>query len=224
MTPPAISALIPLYHNERFIAEAVESVLRQTLPVMEIVIVDDGSTDGSIAAVPDSPLIKIFARPHSGLAATLNHALTQTKGDWLAFLDHDDRWLPTKLEKQYAALQQNPESNLCFCQARKFYDNAPVSGVGNEILNGVAKSGFFVSRAIFDQVGPFSDTTQSGHDFLDWYTRAQELKLHSHIVPEVLYERRIHENNMGLREPDKQRASYFTALKASLDRRRANTS
>ena len=219
MSSPSVSVIIPLYNNERFIGEAVHSILNQTLPVKEIIVVDDGSTDGSISAVPSSPLVKVISRPHTGIGPSLNVGIKNATGSALAFLDSDDRWLPTKLERQIEALESDAPCDMIFCQAQIFYDNSPYSGE-QSILNGVSTSGFMIKRHTFDQVGLFSEG-EDAHKFMTWYALALEKKLRSHIVPEVLFERRIHDSNTGIRGHAGQRASYFTTIKAMLDRRRA---
>lgn len=218
MTTAHISAIVPLYNCPRFISEAVNSILAQSLPVLEIIVVDDGSTDNSLSAVPTHPKVRLIPRPHAGLAATLNHGVSCAHGSILAFLDNDDRWLPSKLERQIEQLQSGDDTNLVFCQARVFQDReASVPGI--EIINGVSKSGMMLRRTAFNRIGPFPETTGE-HDFIGWYARAQELGFSTTIVQEILYERRIHDRNDGILQRDRQRASYFTSIKALLDRRR----
>jgi glycosyltransferase involved in cell wall biosynthesis len=217
-----VSVIIPLYNCSRFIAEAVRSVLRQTVSVSEILVVDDGSTDDSVAAVPSDPLVSVIRRPHAGLAATLNHGVASAKGEILAFLDSDDRWLPTKLEKQLTHLAGSDGDILLFGQARVFREGAAPSA-SIEVVNGVAKSALLLTRSVFDRIGPFP-TEEGAHDFLSWYARAQELGVSSHVIPEVLFERRIHGENDGILQKDRQRANYFASLKTMLDRRRQNES
>lgn len=220
MATEQVSVIIPLYNGSRFIAEAVHSVLQQTVPALEILVIDDGSTDNSIAAVPTHPKVNVIARPHAGIAPTLNHGVSCSRGSIFAFLDSDDRWMTTKLEKQLARLDSTTKNELIFSQARVFQENqeAPLE---EEIVNGVAKSAMVLRRTTFDQIGPFPEK-EGAHDFLDWYARAQELGLSTHVIPEVLYERRIHDSNDGILQRDRQRANYFASLKTMLDRRRKN--
>ncbi len=106
-----ITVIIPTYNRLAFLKEALHSVLQQTHPPLEIIIIDDASTDGTadwLKAHP-SKLIRYFRIPNSGPAIARNKAAALAKGEWLAFLDSDDYWLPQKLETQVQFLKQNPE-------------------------------------------------------------------------------------------------------------------
>ena len=220
MSTPAVSVIIPTYNRARYIAEAVQSVLQQTVPVLEILVVDDGSTDETIAAVPDHPWVRVIARPHTGIAPTVNHGVTQARGDVLAFLDSDDRWVPTKLELQLARLDSYAPPELIFGQARIFYEDQPASQP-EEIVNGIGRSALLLRQSTFERIGPFPEQSDA-HDVLDWYARAQELKIPTHIIPTVLFERRIHDQNEGTRQKERQRSLYLASIKTMLDRRRKN--
>jgi glycosyltransferase involved in cell wall biosynthesis len=100
-TPNTITAIIPVHNGERHLAEAIQSVLAQTLPPGEIIVVDDGSTDAS-AAIAQSfgAPVRVLAQPNLGPAAARNLGLAHATGDLLAFLDADDLWTPNKLARQ----------------------------------------------------------------------------------------------------------------------------
>ena len=123
---PSVSAIIPLYNRPEIIRHAVESVFWQTLPVSELVLVDDGSTqdvEGEVRQLVDeTPAWKdrvVFVRQENqGQSAALNNALARAKGDWIAFSAHDDLWLPGKLEWQFRAIEKFKERcGLCFTDA-----------------------------------------------------------------------------------------------------------
>jgi len=98
---PAISVVIPAYNAEAFVARAIESVLAQTLPVAEIVVVDDGSRDATAdIAERLGGSIRVLRQSNSGPAAARNHGVRAARSEWIAFLDADDAWLPSKLERQ----------------------------------------------------------------------------------------------------------------------------
>jgi len=217
-----VSVIIPLYNRPRLIVEAVQSVLNQTVLPREIIVVDDGSTDESVAAVPVHPIVKVIALPHAGIASTMNHGVGLAQGSILAFLDSDDRWTTTKLEKQLARLNSTSGDELIFCLVRIFQDDQEASQP-EEIVSGITKPTMILRRTLFDLIGPFPEG-KGAHDFIDWYARAQELGLATHVIPEVLYERRIHDGNDGILQRDSQRANYFASLKNMLNRRRKNES
>ena len=217
-----VSVIIPLFNCSAFVAEAVESVLGQTVPPREIIVVDDGSTDGSLMAVPKHPLVRVIARPHAGIAPTLNHGVRCATGSILAFLDSDDVWLPTKLAKQLAHLNASSANELIFGYSQVFVEG-DMSESSTEAVPGVAKSALLLRKEVFDLIGPFAEG-KGAHDFLDWYARARELQVFSHVIPEVLFRRRIHGQNDGILQQAQQRANYFASLKKVLDRRRQNES
>jgi len=213
-----VSVIIPLFNGARFVAEAVHSVLNQTYPIYEVLVIDDGSKDGSVAAVPVHEKVKVIERPHEGIAPTLNFGVTQATGQVLAFLDSDDRWLPSKLDQQLARLESAQLREIIFCRTRVFQGHQPVAADA-EIVNGIAKSAMILRRDDFDLIGQFPSEA-GAHDFLGWYARSVEVGLATHVIPEVLFERRVHDQNDGLLQREQQRTNYFGALKAMLDRRR----
>ena len=112
-----ISAVIPTYNRRVEVSHAIESVLSQTVPVYEIVVVDDGSTDGTAEFISDryGPRVRVLRQKNAGVAASRNLGIREAQGDWVAFLDSDDFWFPSKIERQVEALASH-ESNpgICF--------------------------------------------------------------------------------------------------------------
>ncbi|MBI4892557.1 MAG: glycosyltransferase family 2 protein [Acidobacteria bacterium] len=103
--PPKISVVIPAYNAEMTIRKALDSVLRQTIKPLEIVVVDDGSADGTVLAVQKyGSGVKLLRQANQGAGAARNHGVEAALGDWIAFLDADDEWLPGKLERQLLAI------------------------------------------------------------------------------------------------------------------------
>lgn len=213
---PSISVIIPMYKAVPLVAEAIESILSQTLPVTRIIAVEDGPSDGSGDFVASRfPTVQVVRKVHGGLADTLNHGLAQVRTELVAFLDHDDRWLPRKTAAQVAALAADAALDMVFCHAEQFVSTED----GERIvaaLPGIAKAGGLFRMHAVRRVGPFG----AGHDFLDWYARAMEAGLRYTVLDEVLFQRRIHENNMGMTAKADQTRSYLVTLKAMLDRRR----
>jgi glycosyltransferase involved in cell wall biosynthesis len=129
---PQVSVIIPTYNRATLLREAIKSILRQTYQDYEIVVVDDGSTDDTAAVMKQlirqqsvgAERIRYLFQENRGKSAALNYGLRQVRGEWIAFLDSDDQWLPTKLEEQFCAIQQCvPNSEACFTNAR--YINNP---------------------------------------------------------------------------------------------------
>ncbi len=113
-TTPTISAVIPCYNAAPFLRETLDSILNQTYKPLEVIVVDDGSTDdsASIAQSYGSP-VRVIRQENQGESVARNRGMDEARGDWVALLDADDRWLPNKLERQVAALSQATEDVVC---------------------------------------------------------------------------------------------------------------
>jgi glycosyltransferase involved in cell wall biosynthesis len=97
---PSVSAVIPAYNAEQFISDPIQSVLAQTFEIAEIIVVDDGSSDRTAEVAAGFPRTQVIRRPNGGQAAARNTGIHAASGEWIAFLDHDDVWLPRKTEIQ----------------------------------------------------------------------------------------------------------------------------
>lgn len=114
-----VSVIIPVYKVEQYIADTVQSVLNQTYQNFELIIVDDGSPDRSIEICQqfDDPRIKIIRQNNQGVSAARNNGIRQAQGEYIAFLDADDIWLPEKLEKHIKHLETSPKVGVSFCRS-----------------------------------------------------------------------------------------------------------
>jgi glycosyltransferase involved in cell wall biosynthesis len=223
---PLVSVIIPVYNGDRYLGEAIESALAQTYRPIEIIIVDDGSTDNSAqVAKRFSPSVQYVHQPNSGLGAARNCGAGLAKGDYLAFLDADDIWMEDKLTLQMAVFQSNPEADFVFGHVQQFISLELDENQRNKIycpaekMPGFSASAMLIKRESFLRVGAFETNWQIG-EFINWYIRAKEKGLTSFMLPEVVLKRRLHADNMGIRGRD-SRNDYVRILKASLDRRRA---
>jgi glycosyltransferase involved in cell wall biosynthesis len=223
---PLISVMIGVYDAERYLGEAIESVFAQTYAPVELIVVDDGSTDGSGEVARSYGNRLTFARQeNAGNGAARNRAVELAKGSLFAFLDADDRFVPTKLERQYAAMTADPALDVVFGHVQEFVspeltdaERAGIRSPAPAPARWTAPNLMLIRRDSFMRVGPFSETVRVGVT-VDWYARAMEAGLTSAVIPDVVLERRLHLNNNGLRERD-SRSHYLHVLKASLDRRR----
>src|ERR1039458_7717935 len=117
----SISVVIPAYNAFAFIAETLDSVLQQTFPPDEILVIDDGSTDDT-ASIAESfgPPVRVFRRPNSRQGASRNFGVQKASCEWIAFIDADDLWEPNKLERQMTELASHPEADLCYTDHERF--------------------------------------------------------------------------------------------------------
>lgn len=220
-----ISVIIPLFNGERFIAEALASVLSQTFRPLEVLVVDDGSIDNGAQIARAVAGVKVLQKTHTGLAATLNYGVYHAKGDLLAFLDADDRWVADKLAWQVAALVEDPALAMVFGHCRQFtqvQENDEWREIFMSRQPGVHKSGMLIRRHTWETIGEFTED-DGKHDFLDWYARSVELGIKSRVLEPVLFERRVHDQNMGRRIAEHVRTRYLQTLRHSLLRRRQGT-
>jgi glycosyltransferase involved in cell wall biosynthesis len=225
-----ISVILPVYNGERFLAEAIEALQRQTLPAAEVVAVDDGSTDSSAALLADYPQIRWLSQPNAGCAVARNRGVAQAAHEIIAFLDQDDVWLPQRLESCAAVLENDPAIGFVVCGTENFLTPG-LDVVPNWLdprMVGVPQHGFgtsslMVRRATFEAVGQF-DPTQVPFDDSEWRLRALDAGTHYVHLNDVLVRRRIHENNLSgtLRGTPAQGAAMAKLFHASLKRRRAS--
>lgn len=223
--PGDVSVVIPAYNSERYLGEAIDSCLQQSHPPNEVIVVDDGSTDGTReVALGFGSSVRYIFQENGGSARARNSGATAAGGEFLAFLDSDDLWLPDKLERQLACFETDPELDLVFGHARQFI--CPLvagqpgipSTVSDLPLPAQVPSAMLARRRAFDRVGLFAPELRIG-DCLDWYARARDAGLKDLMLPAVLFHRRIHDRNLGRTQKDR-RSDYVRALKANLDRRR----
>jgi len=217
------SVIIPAFNAGRFLGEAIDSVLGQSRPPFELIVVDDGSTDATASVARRSPAVRYIAQPHGGIAAARNRGVSSATGNCLAFLDADDRWTPGKLEAQLAAVEADPELDVLLGHCVEVRQSEwaarlerPVPPDGG--VPGYLAGACLIRRAAFERVGPFEATLRAG-EFIDWFLRARARGLRIRMLPGVVLWRRLHDANHGVTE----RASYSDyarILKNDLDRRR----
>lgn len=221
-----VSVIVPIHNGERYLRETLESILAQAYRPLEVVAVDDGSTDssGKIAKSFGSE-VRYVSQAQQGHPAARNTGVNVSRGAFVAFLDHDDLWTPNKLELQMEYFRRDPDCDLVFGHIRNFFSpdmtadaRAKVS-VPLDPLPGLLQGSMLARRESFLRVGLFSEEQGTG-DFLDWYGRAMALGLKCHMLAETVVHRRIHYSNY-MRTHQHERHHYVRILKQLLDRQRA---
>jgi glycosyltransferase involved in cell wall biosynthesis len=160
-SPPTISAIIPAYNAAAFIGSAIESALAQTCPPVEIIVVDDGSTDDTAEVVRQfAEPVRLLTQTNGGPAAARNHAARAASGEWLAFLDADDLWLPQKLEREIAFISDASVA-IVHCLAEGQEEKLAIpDDVDFERLwtrNCISNSSVLLRRTAFEQAGGFDE-------------------------------------------------------------------
>jgi glycosyltransferase involved in cell wall biosynthesis len=221
-----ISCVVPVYNGERFLAEGLDSVLAQTRPPDEVIVVDDGSTDGTAeVAARYAGRVTYLRQNNAGSPAARNRGVASSRGDLIAFLDADDLWHPEKLAKQAARFEARPELGLCVTLVRNFWipelrheeerlRGHPFTGD----LPGMAPQCLLARRSVFDIVGPLDESLRLGDD-TDWFLRAADKGIVLEMLKEVLTYRRIHHSNLT-RQVTVLREAMVDVVRESLRRRR----
>jgi glycosyltransferase involved in cell wall biosynthesis len=216
--PDFISVIIPAFNSEEHISEAIASVLAQTLAPAQIIVIDDGSTDGTAACAAAYSRVELIRQENGGPGVARNAGLLRARGNWIAFLDSDDLWAPQKLEKQLAAAHAQ-NVRIVFTgmrvgrqQADRDYDMKP------EILRGFHASTLLAHRSIFAEYGHFFESGKMG-EFVEWMARVEEGSVPVCVLPEALVSRRIHTTNLGIRERHRRKEYVHLVRQIQLRRR-----
>lgn len=209
----SIAVIVPVWNGERFLSEAIASIRAQTLQPDKVLVVDDGSSDGTAAWLAEQPDLVVLSQPNRGTGAARNRAIKASETPLLAFLDADDIWHPEYLEHQRDALTRAPALEASFTAVEQFYED----GRPSEVIAGFSLSAMVLRRQAFDRIGLFEETP-GVPEFATWFLRAAEAGLRHARMDELLSKRRIHADNKGRRAGTGR--EYVRALKASLDRRR----
>lgn len=227
MTVERVSCIIPAYNSERFISEAIESVLGQSQPPAEVIVVDDGSTDRT------SHIVKIFEdrvryllQATAGPAATRNTGIAAAGQQFVAFLDADDRWHCDKLACQLDCFQSDPSLDVCVTFAQNFW-TLELAEEANRLQNhprgqsipAYVSGAMLARRDVFDRVGLFNEDLWFA-DAAEWFMRARRLGISIRLLPEVLLYHRIHGQNISRRFSERSKLEFLGVVRDSILRRR----
>jgi glycosyltransferase involved in cell wall biosynthesis len=224
MSRPLLSVVIPCYNAARFLPEAAASVLAQRYEPLEILLVDDGSTDSTPEIAPAlAPEVRYLRQENRGPAAARNWGLREARGEIVAFLDADDLWPEGKLDLQMGRLLADPALDLVSGRVR--YVELPGGQIpdlhfetpGRE-LPGIHIGAAVYRRRAFDVVGGFDESLRYSEDH-DWFLRAREADLKMLVVAEVTLLYRHHDSNMTRHVPGRN-AIQTLVIHKSLQRRR----
>jgi glycosyltransferase involved in cell wall biosynthesis len=224
-----ISCIIPCYNAERFLGEAIESVMAQTLAPAEIIVIDDGSTDGSAAvAARYAGQVRYLRQVNAGPAAARNRGIDLTDGEFVAFLDADDLWHPEKLQRQAARFAACAELEACvthlagFWEAEVRHEQEALQGHARTrgSLPGYVMQTMLARRSAFAKAGLLNPALRFGED-TEWFIRARDAGVVLELMPDVLVSRRFHGNNLTRsRGNTALKSGILEMVQSSLQRRR----
>jgi glycosyltransferase involved in cell wall biosynthesis len=214
---PVLSVVIPAYNVVRFITAAVESVLAQTLGDLEVIVVDDGSTDETAALVRriSDPRLVLVSKPNGGLSSARNAGIRVARGRYLGLLDGDDIWFPEKAEKHIAALEADPRVTMTYSHSAYLYEDGTPTGAlltshairpsiaqlvrRNLVGNGSTPIG---RTADFIAAGPFEESLSTVADYEMWPRLMHRTGRDLLLVPEALTGYRIRASSLSMSQAE----------------------
>jgi len=233
MDHPLVSCIVPVFNGERYLAEALDSILAQQYEALEIIVADDGSTDATAAIARSyGDRVRVLQQPNAGAPAARNLGLQAARGELIAFLDSDDLWHREKLARQTARFGARPELEVSVTHVQSFwipelreeaerFRDHPLS----QPQPGYVTITMLARRAVFERVGGFNTGLSVG-DPMEWFVRAAERGTVMELLPDTLAYRRLHQHNLSWESGASRRMTavmqeaVLRVVKESLDRRR----
>jgi glycosyltransferase involved in cell wall biosynthesis len=232
VTRPLVSAIIPTFNRRDQIVYAVSSIIAQTYPAacIEIIVVDDGGTDDTADVLRRlwGDRVTVLRKPNGGVGSARNHGLAVARGEYLAFLDSDDEWFPTKIEKQVAFLTARPQFGMVLgdveliTEARVrlgVYRRRPHIPVDGYVLRWVLRTptlvppSLLMRRAVYEDVGGFDESLPTAED-LDYHLRVAR-RWPIGVIEESLT--LVHRSNTGLSGLARSDEDQFYVVRRFLD-------
>lgn len=224
--PDSVSVIVIVKNGERFLAEALQSIERQTLPPLETLVVDGGSTDRTAAIAHSFAGVRYLQQPDHGISNAYNFGLTQARGELVAFLSHDDLWMPDKLAIQAGYLRAHPDCQYVVGRIRSFLEpgDTPPPNFRRELLEqtpvAYIMETLLVRRGLFDVVGLHDPALPTAGD-VDWYARVFDAGVVGHVCDQVLVHKRVHSHNTSLTDSSSN-TQLLHALWCSVQRKHAD--
>ena len=211
---PLVSVIIPVYNGEKTIRETINSVLAQTFGDLEVIAIDDGSTDGTVEAISSiaDDRVSVFSYPNAGQAASRNRGISRASGEFIAFLDADDLWTPQKLEAQLQALKENPDAAVAYSWSDCIDEDGNYLRPASHVtLNGNVLEALFlvnfidngsnplIRKTALEAVGVFDETMPPTEDWDLWLRLAERYPFVCVSQPHILYRQSTSSQSANLR-------------------------
>ncbi len=219
---PLVSVIIPVYNGELFVAEAIDSVLRQDYGNLEIIVINDGSTDKTSEALAIfGDQIRIVNQTNRGVSAARNVGIKNSTGDYIAFLDADDLWLPSKLGRQVSEIQSSKADIVVGLMKSTGLDTKieETRNINAKAVLSMIPGASLFRKAVFETVGDFDERLENYED-MDWFFKAREKKTRINVQNETCLIARSHAGSF--RDSNFDKSSLLKAYKNSLLRRKSN--
>jgi glycosyltransferase involved in cell wall biosynthesis len=225
---PLVSCIVPVFNGEQYLREALDSVLRQTYRPLELIVVDDGSTDGTSNLVASyGEQVRYVPQPNAGPATARNRGIAAARGDYIAFLDADDLWHPQKAALQVARFAARSDLDVCLTGVQNFWmpevqDEAQRyrDHRRGQAVPGYTSVTLMARSRVFETMGVFASDLKHGAD-AEWFSRIEERGAVIEVLPDVLVSRRLHEANRSRHWAGRSQEEFLRLMKTLVERRRA---
>lgn len=225
--PLLVSIIMPAYNAGKYIIEAINSIFHQSYQPIEIIVVDDGSTDDTLEKLQSlQDKIKLITSTHHGAANARNIGIKQAQGDLIAFLDADDTIDKDKIKLQIDEFLSDPDLDICYTM----FNNFLCPEASEELkktrpqkegpIKGCVCGTTMIKKSSFENVGYFDSSLKVG-EFIDWFSKATELGFKIKFIEKDLYNRRSHAGNTTTTQRESF-SDFARLLKAKLDRKKTN--
>lgn len=199
---PLISVVIPVYNGEKTLKETISSVLNQSCPDFELLVINDGSQDATLEIISQiqDPRIKVFSYQNAGLSASRNRGISLARSEYISFIDADDLWTPDKLEKQLKALQENPQAAVAYSwtdyidESGNFFRQGPHFNFSGKVYQRLLLSDFvgngsnpLIRKQAFSKVGNFDESLKAVEDWDMWLRLAACYEFVAVPITQILY-------------------------------------
>lgn len=227
MTTPLVSCIVPVFNGEPYLHEALASIRAQTYRPLEIIVVDDGSADGTKAIAQGfGDEVRYRWQSNAGPATARNFGIGAARGDFIAFLDADDLWHSEKLARQMARFDVRPTLDVCLAHVQNFWA-AELHDEADRLrehfraqpLPGYSSVALLARRAVFERVGCYDAALRHGAD-ADWFARAEEQGAVIDLLADVLVYRRVHADNRSRIWSDRSQEEILRVMRSIVQRRR----
>jgi glycosyltransferase involved in cell wall biosynthesis len=218
-----VSVIIAVRNGERFIREAIASVFAQDVAAGEVIVVDGHSSDRTVEIVAGTPGVGVLVQSGRGVANAYNEGIRAARGEFVAFVSHDDLWTRDKLGVQFDFLRANP--GLAYCTGKAVFFLEPGCAVPQGFRPGLLEGEhiahimetLLARRSVFEQVGFFDETLGTAED-VDWFARAMSCGMAPEAVPQVVVRKRVHDRNISLGTDNDH--NLLRAVRMALQRKR----
>ena len=214
-----VSVIVPVYNGERYLGSALQSIFEQDYHPFEVIVVDDGSVDGSADVAKSFDGIRYIYQTNQGNAAALNAGIEAAQGEFIAFLDADDMWVPNKLRLQVGYLIEQPDIGCTIGRMQNFLDPGVTESPQTKSVlldrEYIGLMTLVTRKTVFEHVGGFDPSYRIGAD-CDWVIRARDAGIVIEVLPEILLHRRIHDSNLSSDIPAVH-SSLLRMFKSSID-------